>query len=617
MRRDRSVLEQKITPGTVRRIAHFARPYRKLLGLFGVVVVLDAAVAAVNPLFFRAIIDDGIDHHRTKLIVILALVVAGLALFDSLFTLAERIVVAKVGEGLVCDMRTRVFNQVQAMPLAFFTRTRTGSLVSRLNADVLGAQSAFTDLMSNVMGNLVLVSFVLAVMFVLSWQITLVALVVLPVVALPVRAIGRRLAALTRQRYDHTAAMVTMMTERFSVGGALLVKLFGDPDDEAATFAGWTGKIRDVGVELSLVGRVLRHTHLVGRLVDRTRVWVGRDPSVRRDARARHGRRSAADLGRLYVPMSSSLAGANVDAMTTLVAFERVFEVLDLEPILTELPDAVVLARGRRRWNSNTSASPIRPRKECRWPRSSPSPHSTGEPGCRCCSMSASPSPRVSSSLSLGGRERARQRSACSSPGSTTSTRVLCVSAATTYRATSLASLRAKIGVVTQDPHLFHDTLRANLLYSRPGASDEELFDSLAQAQVADVVAGLPDGINTVVGERGYRLSGGEKQRVALARLILKAPDVIVLDEATAHLDSESEEAVQRALRSALAGRTSLVIAHRLSTVRRADCILVVDAGRIVERGTHRELLEAGGLYADLYRTQFDDHLTAGSNVRW
>jgi ATP-binding cassette subfamily B protein len=596
---------------------HFAAPYRGLLGFFGIVVVFDSAVAAANPLIFRAIIDKGIAGHRTRLIIALAIVVAVLSLFDALFSLAQRVITAKVGEGLVCDMRTQVFDQVQRMPLAFFTRTRTGSLVSRLNGDVIGAQTAFTDLMSNVVGNLVLVTFVLTAMLLLSWQITLIAIVVLPVVALPVRRIGRRLADLTRERYDHMAAMVTMMTERFNVGGALLVKLFGDPDVETATFASRTRLVRDVGVELSLVGRVFfvtltllaaLATSLVygwgGVLVSKGTLELGTVVAL------------AAYLSRLYVPLSS-LAGANIDVMTTLVAFDRVFEILDLEPLLTEHPDAVSLSRGptavefehvdfaypsaaKVSLASLESVAALDDRAELQVLFDV---SFAAEPGQLVALVGRSGAGKTTISMLVSRLYEAGSGS-------------VRIDGMDVRRAT-LASLRDKIGVVTQDPHLFHDTLRANLLYSRPGATEPELFAALTQAQVADVVRALADGLDTVVGDRGHRLSGGEKQRVALARLILKAPDVVVLDEATAHLDSESEVAVQRALRAALAGRTSLVIAHRLSTVRRADCLLVVDRGRIVERGTHAQLLEIGGLYADLYRTQFEDQETEDPSIPW
>ncbi|HEV8065717.1 MAG TPA: ABC transporter ATP-binding protein [Acidimicrobiales bacterium] len=613
MRGDRSILRQSVRPGTVKRVATFARPYRRLLALYSAVTILDAVAAAVNPLLFRAIIDTGIEGHRDRFIIVLAVVAAVLAVFDALFTLAERVVTAKVGEGLVCDMRTKVFDHVQRMPLAFFTRTQTGSLVSRLNGDVLGAQTAFTDLMSNVVANVVLVTFVLAVMLVLSWQITLIALVILPIVGLPIRRLGRRLATITRQRYDNVSVMVSMMVERFNVGGALHVKLFGDPESEAATFAARASKVRDLGVDLSLVGRVFFVAlTLIAALATSFVYGYG-------GILAAHGTLElgsvvalAAYLGRLYSPLSS-LANANVDVMTTLVAFDRVFEILDLTPTVAESDDAVALAAGPTAVEFEHVGFAYPPAAEVSLASLEGSTN-LGQ-GLEAqvlhdVSFSVSPGELVA----LVGRTGAGKTTI-----SMLAARLYDVGAGAVrvngvdVRQVTKASLQAKVGMVTQDPYLFHDSLRANLAYARPGSSDAELMDALGQAQIRSLVEGLPEGLDTVVGDRGYRFSGGEKQRVALARLILKQPDVVVLDEATAHLDSESEVAVQRALAATLAGRTSIVIAHRLSTVRRADQILVIDGGRIVERGKHADLLSQGGLYADLYRTQFADE--AGDEV--
>ncbi|MGH9172107.1 MAG: ABC transporter ATP-binding protein [Acidimicrobiales bacterium] len=607
LRQDRSVLAQKVAPGTLRRLLDFAKPYRGLLGGYAVVVVLDSAVTVANPLIFRAIIDDGIEHHRESLIIVLALIMAVLALFDALFSLAQRVVTAKVGEGLVCDMRTRIFDKVQQMPLAFFMRTQTGSLVSRMNGDVLGAQTAFTDMMSNVFGNVVLVGAVIVTMFVLSWQVTLLALVILPVVGLPLRRIGRRVAVLTRQRYDHLSSMVAMTVERFNISGALLVKIMGDPDSESASFASKAGRVRDIGVELSLVGRVffVALTLMAALGLSLVYGWGG--------VLVAHGALQlgtvvalAAYLGRLYSPLSS-LANANLDVMTTLVAFDRVFEILDLEPMLTEAADAVPIPRGPTSVefeHVDFAYPPARSVSLASLEAVQDLDPRTEAQVIHDVSFIAQPGQLIA----LVGRSGAGKTTI-----SMLVSRLYDVKSGAVrlggvdVRVATLASLRAKVSVVTQDPYLFHDTIRANLLYGAPGAGEDELTDALTQAQVFDLVASLPDGLDTIVGERGYRLSGGEKQRVALARLLLRAPDVVVLDEATAHLDSQSEAAVQRALGIVLAGRTSLVIAHRLSTVRRADCLLVVDGGRIVERGTHDELLAGGGLYSDLYRTQFAD----------
>jgi ATP-binding cassette subfamily B protein len=613
MRRDRSILRQTVRRGTVRRVATFARPYRRLLGLYSAVTVLDAIAAAANPLLFRAIIDTGIEGHDDRFIIILAVVAAVLAVLDALFSLAERVVTAKVGEGLVCDMRTQVFDHVQRMPIAFFTRTQTGSLVSRLNGDVLGAQSAFTDLMSNVVANVVLVGFVLAVMLVLSWQITLIALAILPIVGLPIRRLGRRLAIITRERYDNVSVMVSMMVERFNVGGALHVKLFGDPESEAATFAARADKVRDLGVDLSLVGRVFFVAlTLIAALATSFVYGFG-------GILAAHGKLElgsvvalAAYLGRLYSPLSS-LANANVDVMTTLVAFDRVFEILDLTPTVAESDDAVTLRAGPTTVDFEHVDFAYPSALEVSLPSLEGSRDLTDGREVQVLhdvSFTVSPGELVA----LVGRTGAGKTTI-----SMLAARLYDVKAGAVringvdVREVTKASLQARVGMVTQDPYLFHDSLRVNLLYARPGASDTELMDALGRAQIRELVEGLPAGLDTVVGDRGYRFSGGEKQRVALARLILKQPDVVVLDEATAHLDSESEVAVQRALAATLAGRTSIVIAHRLSTVRRADQILVVDRGRIVERGKHADLLREGGLYADLYRTQFADE--AGDQV--
>jgi ATP-binding cassette subfamily B protein len=606
LRRDRSVLQHKVAPGTFGRVLRFALPYRRLLAFFLAVVVADALVVLVIPLIVRSIIDNGIADHRTRLIVGLALLAAGLAVCDSFLTLGQRYLIARVGEDLIRDLRTRVFSHVLRMPLAFFTRTQTGSLVSRLNADVMGAQTAFTDFMSNVVGNLVIVVFVLTVMFTLSWPITLLALAILPVVGIPVRVLGRRLAALAKERYEGMATMTTMMTERFNVAGALLVKVFGDPDQEAETFAGRATRVRDAGVDIALVGRVFFvaltlaagiSTALVygwgGVLTSRGTLQLGTVVAL------------AAYLGRLYGPLGS-LASANIDVMTTLVTFERVFEVLDLAPALAEEEDAVAIPRGpvTVEFDDVTFAYP---------PASEVSLASlesvtaldrrNGAPVLRNVTFTIEPGALVA----LVGRSGAGK----STIGMLVprlydaSSGVVRVDGVDVRHAT-LGSLQAKVGVVTQESHLFHETLRANLLYARADATEEEVTAALADAQLGHLVASLADGLDTVVGDRGHRLSGGEKQRVAIARLILKAPDLVVLDEATAHLDSETEQSVQRALQVALAGRTSLVIAHRLSTVQRADCILVVEQGRIIERGTHSELLAAHGLYSELYRTQFE-----------
>ncbi|MGH9092048.1 MAG: ABC transporter ATP-binding protein, partial [Acidimicrobiales bacterium] len=603
-RQDRSVLQHRVKKGTTRRILHFAVPYRRILSVFLPVVVLEAAVGAVNPLILRAIIDDGILKHRTDLVVELALVAAGLALVGAALSLVTRRISAFIGEGLIFDMRSKVFRHIQRMPLAFFTRTQTGALVSRLNNDVIGAQQAFTTLLSNVVGNLITVAIVLVAMFFLSWQITLVALVLLPVFLVPARLVGRRLGAMTREAYNLNAEMNMVMNERFNVSGAMLVKLFGRPEREAAHFDQRAARVRDIGVDQAVYARMFMVAlTLTAALATAFAYGYG-------GVRAAQGTLAVgtvvaltAYLARLYAPLTQ-LSNVNLDVMTTLVSFERIFEVLDLVPMIREEDDAVPLPRG--------PATVELEHVDFSYPSAEDVSLASLEAvavleAARRAEVLHDVSFRVApgSMVALVGPSGAGKTTI-----SSLVPRLYDATAGTVringvdVRHATFGSLRDAVGVVTQDPHLFHDTLAANLRYARPEATDEELLHALELAQVLPLVTSLPDGLDTVVGERGYRLSGGEKQRVALARLILKAPDVVVLDEATAHLDSESEAAVQEALRVTLAGRTSLVIAHRLSTVREADELLVVDGGRIVERGTHRELLAAGGLYAELYRTQ-------------
>ncbi|HVC14856.1 MAG TPA: ABC transporter ATP-binding protein [Acidimicrobiales bacterium] len=607
MHRDRSVLQHRVKKGTTRRMLRFAMPYRRVLMVFLPVVVIDAVVGAVNPLILREIIDRGILGHDAALVVELALVAAGLAIFTAALSLYQRRVSAMIGEGLIYDMRSKVFRHIQRMPVAFFTRTQTGALVSRLNNDVIGAQQAFTTLLSNVIGNLLTVVIVVGAMFYLSWQITLLALVLLPVFLVPARLVGRRIGALTKEGYDLNAQMNMVMQERFNVSGAMLVKLFGHPAAEARNFEDKAARVRDIGVTQAMYARMFMVALvLTASLATAFAYGFGGVAAVHGTLAVGTVVAITAYLARLYGPLTQ-LSNVNLDVMTTLVSFERIFEVLDLEPMITERPDAVRVSRGP----ASIELDGV----------------SFTYPGAEEVSLASLESVAVLESPvrnevlhDVSFRVDPGQMAALVGPSGAGKTTISSLVprlydvtqgavrvSGVDVRDATLDSLRDVIGVVTQDPHLFHDTLRANLLYARPDASDEELMAALEQAQILPLVASLPDGLDTLVGERGYRLSGGEKQRVALARLILKAPDVVVLDEATAHLDSESEAAVQEALRRALVGRTSLVIAHRLSTVRDADQLLVVDGGRIVERGTHRELLAAGGLYTLLYHTQFAD----------
>ncbi|MGD0997797.1 MAG: ABC transporter ATP-binding protein [Thermoleophilia bacterium] len=611
LRRDHAVQDQKIPKGTTRRILTFVAPYKGLLAVFLVLVVLDAIVSAANPLIYREIIDKGILGHRAGLIVALAVIVAALAITDAGLTLVERFISARVGEYLIFDMRTRVFDHVQRMPLAFFTRTQTGALVSRLNNDVTGAQEAFTDVLSNVIGNLISVAIVLAIMFVLSWQLTLVALVLLPLFMLPARWLGHRLQAITRELYGLNAEMNIGMVERFNVSGALLVKLFGHPNVESRAFREKAARVRDIDIVQAIYARFFFIALMLTAAVATALVygWGG--------VLAVHGALDVgtvvaltAYLNRLYGPLTA-LSNVNVDLMTALVSFDRVFEVLDLPPMVAEKPDAASVPRGPARLEFDHVGFA--------YPTSSEVSLASLE---SVAVLNDTPSQQVLRDVSFTAEPgELIALVGPSGAGKTTVSQLVprlydVRSGAVRIdgidvRDATFDSLRGAIGMVTQDAHLFHDTIRANLLYAKPDADDDELTEALRGAQILPLVESLPDGLETVVGDRGYRLSGGEKQRLAIARLLLKAPDIVVLDEATAHLDSESEVAVQRALKAALAGRTSLVIAHRLSTVRDADQILVLNEGRIVERGRHDELLADGGLYAELHRTQFRGQTTA------
>ena len=607
--RDRSVTRHRLAPGTLRRIGGFARPYRRQLAVFLALILFDALVGVATPLLYRAIIDDGITEGRRRLVVALALVVAGLAVVSAANSLVQRWYSARIGEGLVYDLRTRVFDHVQRMPLAFFTRTQTGALVTRLDSDVQGAQQAFTSTLSNVVGNLAAVVATLTAMAVLSWQITLLSLVLLPLFVLPARLLGSRLQRITRERYALDAAMGQMMNERFNVSGALLVKLFGAPERESAEFATSAGRVRDIGVSAALYARVLFvGLTLLASVAAAVVYGVGGLLAISGSLGIGTLVALTAYLGRLYGPLTS-LSNAQVDVMTTLVSFERVLEVLDLEPAVDDGPGASPLAL------EPSTATVELDRVSFRYPAAAEVSLASLE-GVR--SLPTEPGAEVLHDISFvvpPGRMTALVGPSGAGKTTVTSlvTRLFDVTAGAVrvggrdVRDVTQESLRGVIGVVSQDAHLFHDTLRANLRYAKPDATDDELLGVLAAAQVGDVVAALPQGLDTVVGDRGHRLSGGEKQRIAIARVLLKAPAVVVLDEATAHLDSESEAAVQLALATALHGRTSIVIAHRLATVRHADEILVLDQGRIVERGRHAELLASGGLYAELCRTQFAD----------
>jgi ATP-binding cassette, subfamily B, bacterial len=606
MRRDDSVTEQHVTKGTTRRMFRFARPYRRILTLFLVVVVVEAVVGIINPLLFRDIINNGIIRHNKDLIIDLALVAGGVALVDTALTIVIRWVSAKVGEGLIYDMRSQVFAHIQRMPISFFTRTQTGALVSRLNNDVIGAQQAFTDTLSSIVSNLISVALVLVVMFFLSWKITIISLIILPIFVVPAKRVGRRLSVITRESYNLNAQMNNTMNERFNVAGAMLVKLFGRPQQERSEFDSKAARVRDIGVTQAMYARFfIAALTLTAALA--TAVVYGWGGIQAVDGALSVGTvvALASYLTRLYAPLTQ-LSNVQIDVMTALVSFDRVFEVLDLPPMIAEKPDARPVPSGPARIDFD--------HVDFRYPTAEEVSLASLE---SVAVLDTTVSEQVLFDVSFVAEPG--QLVALVGPsgaGKTTIShlvpRLYDVTAGAVringldVRDATLVSLSATIGMVTQDAHLFHDSIRANLLFAKPDATEAELEAALTGAQIATMVSTLPDGLDTVVGDRGYRLSGGEKQRLALARILLKAPEVVILDEATAHLDSESEAAVQQALATALTGRTSLVIAHRLSTVRDADVILVIDGGRIVERGKHEELLAAGGQYADLYRIQFE-----------
>jgi ATP-binding cassette, subfamily B, bacterial len=617
--RDPSVTKQRLKPGTVRRIAGYARPHRLDLAIFLVAAALDAVVTVLYPVLIGVVIDKGILPKDSAVVLTVAAIVAGLAVFDAFLGVVQRYFTSRVGEGLIYDLRTQVYEHVQRQPIAFFTRTQTGSLVSRLNSDVIGAQQALTSTLSSVVSSVLQLVLVLAVMFVYSWQVTVVALVLIPIFLYPARRVGRRLQRLTRESMQLDAQMGSTMTERFNVAGAMLAKLYGRPKDELDLFSGRAGRVRDIGVLTALWGSALvTGLGLLATLSTSVVYGLGGELVIHNALQLGAMVALATLLSRLYGPITS-LSNVQVNVMTALVSFDRVFEVLDLKPLIAERQGATPLAAARQNGSAVTAAAA--PDVEFdhvsfRYPAASEVSLASLESIAVPVTERAGPGQEALTDVSF--RAPAGKLTALVGPsgaGKTTITHLVSRMydpnsgavriGGADIRDVTLESLHDVVGVVTQDAHLYHDTIRANLLYARPAASEHELVLACQAAQIWDLVSALPDGLDTIVGDRGYRLSGGEKQRIALARLLLKAPSVVVLDEATAHLDSESEAAVQRALKTALAGRTSLVIAHRLSTIREADQILVVDGGRVTERGQHADLLAADGLYADLYRTQF------------
>ena len=605
MSQDPEIAQHQLSAGVVWRVLKFAKPYRVLITIFVALVIVISALNVAPPLIFRQIIDEGILQGDRRVVIILSLTVAGLEVLQAVLNVVQRWFSATIGEGLIFDLRTQVFDHVLQMPVAFFTRTQTGKLVSRLNSDVIGAQQAFTSTLSTVLSNLISLVLVLVAMIVLSWQLTLAALIMFPVFLIPAKIVGRKLADLTRDQMQLNGDMSATMTERFSVSGALLVKLFGRLPEEHDRFAERAGAVRDVSVKIAMNGRFFfTSLGLVAALA--TALVYGVGGSLAIDGVLTVGTLTALAglLAQLYGPLTQ-LTNLRIDVMNALVSFDRVFEVLDLVPMIGDAEDAETVAGPASVSFEDVSFS---------YPTANEVSLASLE---SIASLDQRPSGEVlhdvtfdvaaGQTVALVGR---------SGGGKTTMTHLIARLYDATSGTVSVAgtdvknlkqeSLRAAVGYVTQDAHMFHDTIRANLRYAQPDVTDAELWEALDAAQLKTLVESLPDGLETVVGERGYRLSGGERQRLAIARLLLKAPPIVVLDEATAHLDSESEVAVQQALDRAMEGRTSIVIAHRLSTVRNADLIVVVDHGRIVQRGRHDKLLADGGLYAELYHTQFD-----------
>ncbi len=600
-----AVRGRKFERELLRRVLRLARPYRRHLVGFLVAVVAGSGVVVVPPLLFRAILDDAVPHKDYGLLLALSLGVVALTIANFGLSLLQRWYAARVGEGLIFDMRVALFDHIQRMPLSFFSRTQTGALMSRLNNDVVGAQQAITNTVGTVVSSLFTLLFTLVVMLGLEWRLTLISLALLPAFILPARRIGRRLQVVTREGMQLNASMNNTVSERFNVGGALVAKLFGNPDRDRDLYSQRAGGVRDVGIATAMYMRLLfvvlgavasigtaAFYYLGGRFVFEEVISIGTLVAV------------TILVAQVYAPLTQ-LTNARVDVMTALVSFERVFEVLDFPPLVADRPGAVDLEASQGRvefdhvWFRHPSAALVSiPSLEEGAPADDESDWIlrdltfTVASGETVALVGPSGAGKTTTAL-LVPRIYDANQGAVRVDGHD-------------VRDLTLASLRGTVGMVMQDPHLFHDTIEANLRYTAPDATDDQIVAACRAARIHDLVAGLPDGYDTVVGERGYRMSGGEKQRLAIARMLLKDPAIVILDEATSHLDSESEAQIQRALADALRDRTAIVIAHRLSTIVAADRILVLESGRIVEEGTHTELLRAGGLYADLYRTQHD-----------
>jgi ATP-binding cassette, subfamily B, bacterial len=598
---------RSVSRKTLRRVATFARPHMRTIVAFLSLATLSAILGVATPVLAGRAVDAIVDQRELSVVVGLALIIAGIAIVAAGVGLLERLESSQLGEGLILDLRRKVFEHVQSMPIAFFTRTHTGALVSRLNNDVIGAQRAFTSALAGVVTNVIALVLTLAVMLRLSWQITVLALVMLPLFVIPARRVGAKVGVLEREAADHNAAMTTQMTERFSAPGATLVKLFGRPAHEAAEFGRRATRVSDIGVRSAMAMEAFFSAlTLVSGLAQALIYGLGGYLALHGQLEAGTVVTMALLLNRLYGPLTA-LGTARLDVVTALVSFERVFEVLDIKPLIVEKPNARDLPAGpvSIRFDGVSFHYPSADQVSlASLEEVAVLDDRAGVEVLHDISFAIEPGQTVALVGSSGaGKSTLASLVPRLYDTDTGSVRL----AGIDVRDLTFDSIRDTVSVVTQDGHLFHDTVRANLQFAAPEATEDELWDALTSARLARLVRSLPDGLDTVVGERGYRLSGGERQRLTIARLLLAKPRVVILDEATAHLDSESEVAVQEALAVALAGRTALVIAHRLSTIRAADLILVIEAGRVVERGTHAELLANGGRYADLYHTQFSE----------
>jgi ATP-binding cassette subfamily B protein len=604
MSSDQSVKHQKLKAGTLKRIFGFALPYRKFLAIFIFTVVIDAILIVATPLLLRALVDDGVIPGRPDIVTRLALIVAALAIADAGFSMLGRWFSSRIGEGLIYDLRSQVFEHVQKQSIAFFTRTQTGSLISRINGDVIGAQQAFTSTLSGVVSNSLTLILVVITMLTLSWQITLISLVLLPVFIVPTKWIGRKLALYTRQSFDLNAEMSSTMTERFNVSGALLVSLYGDRISEGANFRTKARRVADMGIKIAMLNRIFFIAMTsVAAVATSFAYGVGGHLAISKEITIGTLLAITALLARLYGPLTS-LSNIRVDVMSALVSFERVFEVLDLEPMVKDPVNPVnIPARAPTVEFVDVSFS---------YPKSNEISLASLEGAAETAvdesrdvlqgiSFRCAPG-TLTAIVGPSGAGKSTISGLLPRLYDVTSGSILINDV--NIRDTTILELRSRIGIVTQDSHMLHESIRDNLRYADPDASDIELWSACDAAQIGDFIRTLPAGLDTIVGERGHRLSGGEKQRLAIARLLLKKPEIVILDEATAHLDSENEELVQKALATALAGRTSIVIAHRLSTIVHADQILVLDDGRIIESGKHDELVALGGLYFQLYQRQ-------------